>query len=489
MRLETAISRSLASLGTIGPSAFAFLGSLLLSLIATQKATINRDGMLYVDTARVFLAEGFGAATATFQWPFLSILMAMVSQLTGLGLEASGILLSSLFMAGTCALLVACAARIFPEAIWYVCLVILALPGFNGYRDELLREYGCWFFIMLSLWLALRWSDAPRWPMALAAQASLCLAALFRPEALALFPALILWQIFAAPAAERWQRLAMIGGLPLAGLGMLLVLYATGELSSGRLAADLGRLSLARFDAKAAAMASSFIEYARDQGRTILFFGSLAIIPVKFIGKMSVFLVPLIYAFVRHGARAIFERSQLFAWAFLAHLLVLAVFVLDLQFLAGRYVAPLILFSAPVTGYGCWLLTKRFPAWKIPMILVLALVMAANVITLGPGKYHFVEAGDWLAKNATDTPRVYVESARAAYYAGWRFAARPSPANRPELVEALAQDKYDLVVLEVSRNEPDIAPWLENKGLKAVQRFIHHNGDAVIIVEPQRGHK
>jgi hypothetical protein len=205
----------------IGPARAVFLGSVLLSLIALQQGILNRDGMLYVDTAQVFLDEGFGAALAGFSWPFLPILMAGISKITGLGLEVSGHLLNTLFMAGTCALLVQCAARLFPEAIWHISLVVLALPGLNGYRDELLREYGCWFFVMLSIWLALRWSDAPRWPMALATQCALGMAALFRPEALAFFPALVLWQLFAAPKETRWRRVAMVASLPMVGFAVL----------------------------------------------------------------------------------------------------------------------------------------------------------------------------------------------------------------------------------------------------------------------------
>ena len=215
--MQKHLSRVMAGFEAPGPRATVFLASLLLSLVAARQGTINRDGMFYVQTARDFLEGGFGAAYATFHWPFLSILMAVVSQLTGLGLEASGLLLNGLFLAGACSLLVACAGRMFPEAVWPIGLVLLALPGFNGYRDELLREYGGWFFVMLSFWLAMRWSDFPRWPLALAVQLSLLAASLFRTEALAFFPALILWQLFEAPAGERWRRLAMIAGLPVIG--------------------------------------------------------------------------------------------------------------------------------------------------------------------------------------------------------------------------------------------------------------------------------
>lgn len=482
--MQKLLSRVVAGFEMLGPRATVFLVSLLLSLVAAWQGTVNRDGMWYVETAGAFLEGGISAAFDSFFWPFLPILMGLVSQTTGLGLETSGYLLNAFFMAGASALLVTCAARMFPEAVWYISLVLLALPGFNAYRDELLREYGCWFFVMLSFWLALRWSDKPRWLPALGIHASLIVAALFRTEALVFFPALILWQAFEAPAGERWRRLAMIGGVPVIGLATLLALYASGQLGSDRLARDLSRFSVGRFDAKALAMAPAFIDYARDQARTVLFFGSLAIVPLKFIGKMGIFILPLLYAFRDQSLRTMLGRSRLFAWAFLVHALVLCVFVLDMQFLSGRYLGLLLAFSAPLTGYGFWRLMQRFPAWKIPMVVLALLVMAGNVVSLGPAKQHFVEAGNWLARNASDSPRVYIESSRAAYYAGWRFTKRPMPENRSGLAPGLEQGRYDLVVLEVSRKEPAIEPLLNELKLAVVARFAHPNGDAVIVARP-----
>lgn len=474
-------------LGRCRPAGTTFVASLLLSLVAAQGRLINRDGMFYVDIARSFLDGGFAAAYAIFHWPFLPILMAVVSQVTGLGLEASGQVLNALFLAGACALLVACAGRLFPEAVWPVALVLLALPGFNGYRDELLREYGGWFFVMLSFWLALRWAERPRWLPALGVQLSLIVAALFRSEALVFFPALFLWQAFEAPAGERWRRMAMIAGLPMLGLVLSVGLYATHQFDTGRMARDLGRFSIERFDAKALAMAPAFDSYARDQARSVLFFGSLALVPLKFIGKMGIFVLPLLYAFYGRSLRTMLGRSRLFAWAFLMHALALCVFVLDQQFLSGRFLGLLLAFAAPLTGYGLWLLMQRFPAWKKPMVLLAVLVMVANVVSLGPAKRHFVEAGNWLARNASDSPRTYIESPRAAYYAGWRFIHRPAPEDRSGLVLGLEQGRYDLVVLEVSRKETGIDAWLRDRKLARIASFAHPNGDAVIIAAPLPG--
>lgn len=473
-------------LSRVSPVYAAFFGSLLLSLIANRtSATLNRDGMLYVDTARNFLDAGLDSALATFNWPFLPILMACVSKLTGLGLETSGHLINALFLAGACGLMVNCAGRKFPEAVWPTCLVLLSLPGLNHYRNELLREYGCWFFFMLSFWLAMRWSDMPRLGTALAAQLALGVAALFRPEALTFFPVLTIWQFFAAPRGERWRRILVISSLPLLGLATLAMIFLTGQLEFvPRLAGELNRINFANFDAKAQALAAALIPYARDRAGTILFFGSIAIIPLKSIEQLGIFIVPVLFLFSAAPVRSILVRWQPFSWAFLAHLLVLGVFVLDLQFLAGRYVIVLQLLAVPVIGYSTWLLMARLPHLKHFIIIVSIIAMTSNVVTLNPGKQHFIQAGSWLAQNATDSPRIYMESPRAAYYAGWRFSGRKTTQDRSLLPESLATGSYDLVVLETSDNEADIAPWLESIGLREIQRFGRADRELVVIAEP-----
>ena len=469
----------------LNPVTTALAGSLLLSLVARLGSTINRDGMLYINTAQAFLDGGFAAAKASFAWPFLSIGIALVSKLTGLGLENAGYLLNALFMAGACALMVACVVRRAPELAWWSCLTVLALPGFNEYRNELLREFGCWFFVMLACWLALRWEEKPRWPGAVAIQLSVGTAALFRPEAVALFPALLAWQLFAAPREQRWQNLAMIGMLPLLGGALLAAWFlSNGLVVSDRIASDLGRISMSRFDTKAEALAGGLIEYARGQARTILFFGSLALIPVKLIQKFGIFLLPLAGFLVTGEVRNAARRHALFVWGIAAHLCVLAIFVVDLQFLAGRYVGLILLLATPFVAAGLQLFCERFRHAKLLIVALSLALAAANVISTGTGKTHHINAGKWLANSGTDVTKVYIDSGRTAFHAGWTKAAVAERHNRSEIERAIASQRYELFVLEISRKDPPWESWLRDSALQVVQRFELPNKDAVIVAIP-----
>ena len=471
------------------PVRVAFLGSLLLSLVAIlTNPVLNRDGILYVETARSFSQGGVSAAFNSFNWPFLSILMAVVSKLTGVGLETTGQLLNALFMAGACCLVVACTNNKTPEAGWAVCLTVLALPGLNHYREELLREYGCWFFLMLAFWVALKWSENPRWETALLAQAILCIAALFRPEALVFLAALFMWQAFGESKGNKLLRVLMIGGIPLAATLVALASVGAGHFDlGGRLGGIAGYFNLTKkqlvFDLKVQALAAALRPPGNVEAKTILLMGSLALIPIKFIGQLGLFVIALLYPAARGTLPGIISRNQLLAWAVLADLFVLSAFIINTQFLAGRYVAVLSLLAAPTIALGLQQIIERFPSTKTVVFGLLAVLAVCNVITFGSTKTHFIRAGEWLAANKTYNPRVYVESSRTAYYAGWKPERIHLPKERQRISENARHGQYDFLVLEISHRESGLDLWLDNNNLLVEQRFRNAQNDSVVIAK------
>lgn len=140
---------------------FVFATSLLLSMLSQWGSELNRDGMLYVTAAEAFLRGSYAEARALFSWPFLPLLMAVATKITGVPLAQAAHTLNALFMAGACVFLVASARHLHKESAIWVALAVLSIPGINEYRHELLREFGYWFFVLFAFWLALRWNDRP----------------------------------------------------------------------------------------------------------------------------------------------------------------------------------------------------------------------------------------------------------------------------------------------------------------------------------------
>ncbi len=479
--------------GRTAPLVVAFVGSLLLSWIAhSQGALLNRDGILYVEIARSLLDQGIGVLGRGFDWPFLPLLMAGLSWLSGLSPESAGHLLNAFFLAGACALLVALTRQRMPEAAWLACLVALALPAYNGYRSDLLREYGFWCFSLLAFWWALRWEATGRWSQALASQGALAIAMLFRLEAVVFYPALMCWQCFSAPTGQRMRRVLMISALPLTGAALGVLLFGSGLVPlPARLVAYLAAIDplqkLQIFHAAAARMSEHVFpfKYSREEAGYILFFGLASLVPIKFLKLLGVFLVPFAYSISRQPLRGLLARWPLLAWAFLCHILALLAFVTQNFFLSARYVSMLDLLAVPLLAAGLLGLLRLLPRWR-PFILLLAfLTMVANVVSFSPPKTHIVEAGRWLGAHVPDAARVGVDNARIAYYAGWR-AAQAVGQDRAELGVALAQKRIDMVAVEASRKDDGLDEWLAAHHLQPVQRFANKAGDAVIVAVPDQ---
>lgn len=476
--------------GRFGPVRSAFIGSLLLSYAALAGSFINRDGILYIETARAIQEHGFRTLPTGLDWQFLSFLMAGLHALTGLSLEHAAHLVNALMLAGACALTVAITRRRLPEAAWAACLVVLAMPAYNGYRGFLLREFGFWFFTMLAFWLAMRWAESGRWREAIACQLALGGAVLFRLEAAAFFPALMLWQACGAPAGLRLRRALMIGCLPLAGALLAAALFGSGLAAvPGRVTYYLDAanpLQTLRIISEAASKMSEKVfmyKYSREEAGYVLFFGLLTIIPMKFIKMSGVFLVPLLVQMSERPARAWLSRWQPLPWAFFAYLLVLAAFVTHQFFLVGRYVSLLNLLAVPVAAAGLARLLHRYPRWRGLMLALALLTLAANVVSLSPRKTHVLDAAAWLASSGVEAGRVGVTDSRIAYYAGWK-AAQAVVLDRDALGKALAEKRIDMAAVEAPRKEAGVEQWLRENRLMAVQRFANKAGDSVVIVAP-----
>ena len=276
-------------------------------------------------------------------------------------------------------------------------------------------------------------------------------------------------------------------------LAALLIAHFSGALpGNSRLAGEISRFDFSGFDATAKAMGQAFNPYARDSAQTahaILFFGSLALIPWKLLWKFGPFLLPLLF-FARSPARPVATaRYSLLAVAFVCHTLVLAVFVLRMQFVSGRYLGPLLLFATPFVALGLMSLLDRLPRWRWGVIALCVVLALANVTSLGGAKKRqFRDAGQWLAAQAkVEDPSIFLASARTAHYAGWRFSTRAGKElDRDKLSAEVAAGRYRLVILEVSRKDPDFGDWLTRSGLREVRRFPGDSGEAVVVAEPLR---
>lgn len=475
--------------GRLSPVSSVLVLSLLLSWLALQGRLVNRDGVLYLSLARLIVEDGYAEAAKFGDLTFLPLLIAGLSYVLPLSYETIAKLLDALFMAGTCALMVDMVRRRAPEAVWFAVLVVLAMPAYNQFRSDILREYGFWFFSTLGFWFAMRLMERPTWREALGVQGALMLAALFRLEALVLLVALSFWQAVAAPSGEKLRRAGMIVMLPLAAGLVMLLLIAAGIVSPPNrlmyyLAAADPLHKIEVFSAAAVRLSDEVLlnKYSREEAGFILFFGLLALIPVKFLKMTGILLIPFVYQCRKAFWPTLITWPPL-AWSFGFYSLVLAGFVTHNMFLVGRYVSFLDLLAVPFIAVGLAGFCKSHPRWKIALLTLIVLTMFANVVSKSPRPTHILKAGEWLRNNVDVQTRVGFENSRIAYYAG-RKIPWVDRADVPELAKSLADGQLDLVVVEVSLKDPASKELFSNKRLVELQRFTGPKEEVVIFSAP-----
>lgn len=460
------------------PATVTFFLSLVLSFIARwPRETLNRDGMLYVDTARIFAEEGLAAALGNFDWIAYPVLIGLGAQVTGLPYEAVGHMLGALLLAGACAVMVKQVQVFMPQCGWLACLVVLSLPAMNAFRDDILRENGYWFFILLAFWIASRNPAQPGLLRIFLPTVALGAGALFRVEAIAFYPALTLWQWCAMGEHRTWKNSLRLLIIPVAVLGAAILALFLDVISLGRLDyywQYFSTSALERFDAHAERLAHAALShYAYNEANQVLFFGLLGLLLSKYIASLGLLAAPLFYGLLNLRNKSF--SLQPFGWLFLTYFLIALLFLINMFFASSRYIAPLGILSVPLIVFGLNLIWRRFPRLRALFMALLVLISLDNVISLGSQKNHIVEAGQWLQEQGIAKQQAFIDDSRVAYHAGWGFSATPISRD-----QAYTNSDYHYLVITSPEN-PET--WLEGKDLKQLSIFTHKRDGAIIILQ------
>lgn len=477
-----------ARLRSISPVSLAFCASLLLSAIAyLNDPVINKDGVLYIDTARIFLADGFGKTIKHFDWPWFSMLIGASHWLTGLSADLLARIWCTLFMAGTCGLMVACIRERFATAGHWACLVVLAMPAFNQYRGEVLREFGFWFFCMLALWLAQRWQLKQGWQTAVLIQLAVLAAAAFRLEALVLMPALGLWQGVIAARQRDWRGFLQINALPFLGMALaaIWVVVASDGAMHSRVVRYWGLISPEAIFAKFTKVSGRFGtevlgRFSRDEAGKILFFGFLITIFLKFARMLGPFCLPLVFRKAWPEAKRYFKEFQPFAWVWLLYFVVLLLFFVRRQYIISRWVSFLDLLAVPLAVLGMIWLADNFSRIARLMVVVSLVVMVANVLSFSAPKTHYIAAGKWLSANIRPGASIYYDDPRISYYAGWGFPRKQL--KRDVALSPEQAGKFGYFVLEAKADDPSFQQWLQQNHKRVLADFANRKGKTVLVV-------
>ncbi|MPQ66927.1 hypothetical protein GC387_09855 [Pseudomonas sp. MWU12-2323] len=469
------------------PVRVAFLGSLLLSLIAVMGlVTIGRDAAFYMTIAQGVTEQGPKLAFQSFDWPWFTLLIAGTHVVLPLSFETIAHLWCAFFLAGTCALVVDCVCQRTPEAARWACLVVLAMPAVNQDRDDILREFGFWFFCTLTLWLALRWQARGGWVLACSIHVAIVAALFFRLEAVLLWPALMLWQLSNLWSNKHRKQFLQFSLLPILGLiSAVVVLSAVGGLSSVRVEAYLGMINpkniFASFDLLSQQFANTLINpFSRSDAGRIIFFGMMATVIILFVKMMGVFGASFLYR-GSWGVLGIYWRQyRPFAWAAVLYFVVLMLFFIKQQFMIGRYVSFMNLLFVPALAMATMVFARRFPRLGKVVLVIGLLLLLTNVITTGAKKTQYIEAGHWVAANIEPDASVYYEDGRFSYYAGRGYIFPTKTREQAMAPEQASRYRYFLI--EAKGDEPWLGEWLAGHDMHIMTRFANRKGATVLVI-------
>lgn len=483
-----------AVLEKFGPLRLSFLGSCLLSLMAIYGSiTPNNDGMAYIEAARLYQDDGFAAALSLFGWnafarSFIAIAIASLSDVSGFSLQTAAYTLSVLFVAGTCTLLVAIVREYNRPATWAACVAVLALPGLNDYRDYILREFGAWFFLGIALLLLVRWRASHRWSVAIAVQACICLAALFRPESL-IFLLLLpgLYFISTCKQAKGSLRnrnllLTLIGLALLVGVGYLGLPHIFGS--------SLLEWNPFRRDGNFATATSGISKsilprWSANDAGSILALGLIFLIPKKLFSALGVLSLPLLFSLRKRNTPAL-PGTEIFVVAALLYAILLIWFGIERLYITGRYTVLLALLLFPLVATGAHQMYLALPKLRPILVFLAVLSSLAGVLSFSPQKTRFIDTTQWLQKQNISESMVHLESPEVAHLMNWSVSKAGKGMNsRDAVIDALHAKTIELAIIDETIANPELPGWLSEKRLIAVQRFPDRRGRELVVLKSE----
>lgn len=399
----------------------------------SQGDIINRDGILYLRAAAVYLDGGIQAAMSVYTWPAYSIIIAEISRYTGWGLEFSAWLLN-----GLCLFLLTDSfirlAHMLDERgkPWVPMLILFSLPVIR-HRLEIIRDWGYLAFCLrafvslLRFWLEDRGSlrNVVNWFM------FMVVAFFFRIEAAGIV-------LLAAPVCllrprpwlERIRGGGMIIGVWLVPCILLAVFIGVHNISMfGRVAelffyADLAS-HFSGFNRYASAFAVNVLnKYSDDAAAFMLGVGIVAMGFKMILSNLGAMLLVLLAATWRELKG--FGEDYRFVIGFLGVvILILCDFLFNHIITVNRYALLGSLLLMLFISYGVSRLYDQascvgfWGLWRARVVLLgLVVVVLINVSARPDAKEYLREAGVWLGRSVPASVDVVVNDTRLLYYSG-----------------------------------------------------------------------
>lgn len=441
---------------------FWLLAALLVSswLVLTaliSDPVLNKDGMYYVDQARLYID---GGAFYESRWTLFSRFLAVFSRISGVDPYHVALIFIVLLRVLITGLIFAWLSGHQHRIDMPIAFVVaVSMPWLIDYQSFLVRDTFAWVALIVCLLLSENWTRTQRWRWLLFMLPVVLVAVLFRTEMLVLMVVPV-WLLL----VYGWRRGA---GFTLTVLALLLlagsaVVFAVWDVVEGHLAAYArvlhGASGYQAFPSLVDALAPHVNVHAQDELPKVLAVGLTSLPLFAVADSLGIFIVPLGYALASAECRKrALVDGGVSLWLMLFFFLVLLAFVFVMQFLSGRYAVPLAICLVPWVAHGLqqlWYSRPRLAKYIVTLAMISAVL---GSLTTTSTKYLVKDLGEFLAVRSTQFSPVFFNDARIAFYAGEPMKSAASGA-----LPGQGADLSNYSSLAVAFNaEPGAAPdWL-----------------------------
>ena len=488
----------------------AALLSLITFFIAVHTDNpINKDGILYLQTAEAFTNFGWHAAIESYSWPFYSILIAWTAELTHLSFEYSAYMLNAALLIVIITTFITIIGEIGGSPIiqFFGAVIILSHPQLNHYCSFIIRGFGYWAFSLLSLLCLMRYYRNLRWRYAFGWGIYAGLGTLFRIEGAVLCcltPLVLMLRSDTGP----WKRLGhtlkaytfhiiclcafvifwiSVPDQECTKFGRIIDLWD--QLQNGFMALNANLLNTA-------AIISQIVlhEYSKNRGLTMAISGLAGIYTYSLIATLWPFHALLC-------AHAIFKRmlppaggaKKALVCFTVLNLLVPAIFLGQKLFVSYRFLMPAGLSLLLWTPFSLHYIfqhrrdgQKRLGGNRLLFFIVSFMVLIMFVYAFIPpkqSKAYITSAGKWLKHNMPQDAKLYGNTKQLAYYSQRQLIWWD--ADKETLKTQWGAGDY--IALKIrNKNYQNLIKRSKPLKLQVINTFSNKEGDKIIVFRVQK---
>lgn len=408
--------------------------SLLLSVMAFYRdALMNSDGILYMDMAEAYLSGGLAATAKLYNWPFFSILVAWIHQISGLALERVAQIINIVFFVVFTDAILLVSSRILENSkqLIIAAIFILCFITLNDYRPYIIRDMGYWAMILLSLYFMMKFIERPRWTTALNWQLVTALAFLFRIEAIAFFMLLPLATLTQFPIRQALKNSLKLysGGIVVASIAAGLFLHQHGLTSAfGKVDEVIHFLNfeqiIERFNHHSNVLATEVLSpYAEDDSGTVLASGLIFMFLMKVLTGLSMSYIG-VYLYSLYKAEPARMASRGFHPVLIhfaiINIIVLLTFLFSSYFVSTRYVVvllvALLIMMLPRLSQFVVLQLERRHYTSVCIVGVILILGLVDSMTSSVTKGYIKETAIWASQHLPENSTAVTDDIFIKYY-------------------------------------------------------------------------